>query len=62
MVARNYSSPLLLKLPPELKAWLNEYAQKNSRNMTGQLIEMIKAERRRLQHGPEVHNEDQEKG
>lgn len=49
MSTRKPASPLLVRLPSDLKDWLAEYAEENSRNMTGQLIEMIKAERSRAE-------------
>ncbi|WP_276118376.1 hypothetical protein [Pararhizobium qamdonense] len=47
MSNRKIASSLLVRLPPHLKDWLADYAEENSRNMTGQLIELIKAERER---------------
>jgi hypothetical protein len=46
--------PFLLRLPRDLKAWLKDHAKANSRNMTGQLIEIIKAERVRADQTEEA--------
>jgi hypothetical protein len=49
MENRKPASPLLVRFPPDLKEWLASYAEENSRTMTGQLIEMLKKERRQAE-------------
>lgn len=37
------ASPLLVRIPPQLKQWLSVRADENSRSMTGEIIQLIKA-------------------
>lgn len=48
------NSPLLVRIPPDLKVWLAAYAENNGRKMSNEIVQLIKAERDRSKK-TEVH-------
>lgn len=41
--------PFGLRMPPELKAWLDARAEENGRSTNSELVQLIKAERARTE-------------
>lgn len=40
---------LVVRMPPDIKAWLNEHAAENNRSMASEIVHMLKAARKACQ-------------
>lgn len=54
MAAMNPHSPLLVRMPADLKVWLAEHSENNGRKMSNEIVQLIKAERDRSAQPKEI--------
>ncbi|MGO8094422.1 Arc family DNA-binding protein [Rhizobium leguminosarum] len=43
MIAQQFIKPFGLRMPPELKTWLDGRAEENGRSLNSEIVQMIKA-------------------